>query len=69
MGHLKRVCRQAKGKGSASKHVQSAEMSRMTIGEVSAVNLLVSVKPDSSTNFIGIEVVPDTGANICLLGP
>ena len=70
MGHLERVCRQAKSKRPANKHqVRSVEMSLMVIGEVSSLNLPIKVKPTISDVYTNINVFPDTGANICLLGP
>ena len=46
-------------------------MSCLFIGGASSLDLPVDVKPISTvhTDFINISVFPDTGANICLLGP
>ena len=66
VGHLERVCR---AKRSSAKHIKSAEMSCMNIGEVSSLNLPMDVKLSSQTRYVKMDVFPDTGANICLLGP
>ena len=71
-GHLEKVCWQARGQRSTPSHnVKSAEMSCMFIGEVSSLNLPIQVRPMdvSRSCYINVDVFPDTGANICLLGP
>ncbi len=50
-----------------TKSVEFSEI--LTIGEISSINLQVSIKPASKGNFKTISVFPDTGANICLMGP
>ena len=71
MGHMEKVCRQARSKkpSANNRHVKSAEMSLMVIGEVSSLNLPIKVKPVSSAQYVAMSAFPDTGANICLLGP
>ena len=70
VGHLQRVCRQAKAQNSTA-NVKMAELSCMFIGEISSLHLPVQVKPTcrSQSSYIVIDSFPDTGANICLLGP
>ena len=73
MGHIEKMCRKAKARqNSDSPHVRSTEMSCMVIGEISSLNLPISVKPilhNHKVEYVNISVFPDTGANICLLGP
>ena len=65
VGHLSRVCRQGKNRKT---EVQSAELSCMFIGEVSSLNLPIHIRPTNRSQFVNVDVFPDTGANICLLG-
>ena len=74
MGHLEKVCRQTRTQQSTPKHdVKSAEMSCMFIGEVSSLHLPMQVKPLNiagyRSSYVNVDVFPDTGANICLIGP
>ncbi len=72
MGHFSKVCR--KKSPAQEPHVaalDSTEMSCFFIGEVSSANLPVIAKP-LSVGFgtsVSVDAFPDTGANICLLGP
>ena len=76
MGHLEKACFKAKGrkrKSPARPVVKSAQMSCMFVGEVSALHLPVGVLPSipgqSNSKYVNTSVFPDTGANICLVGP
>ena len=75
IGHFSKVCRKKSGtnsrpssslKGSAA---ELNEMSCLFIGEISSLHLPVQVKSSSSPVLTVIDSFPDTGANICLLGP
>ena len=66
-GHIAKVCRQPK----TERNVKLAEMSCMCVGDILSLHLPVLVKPmniDGSA-FISMDMFPDTGANICLIGP
>ena len=71
MGHFSKVCRKkTQAQDSSVAVVESTEMSCFFIGEVSSLHLPIIAKPLSPTaKPASVDAFPDTGANICLLGP
>ena len=74
MGHFSKVCRKKQPQESnvaLAEGPDNSEMSCFVIGEVSSLHLPITASPlchQPSASF-KIDVFPDTGANICLLGP
>ena len=74
LNHFHNSCLKPKRKpkyNSSTKHVDSVEMDQVLfIGEVNSLHLPVQVQLCNSTELsTTIDVFPDTGANICLIGP
>jgi hypothetical protein len=74
MGHIEKVCFKAKGQkrnSPARPAVKSMQMSCMFVGEISSLDLNISVLPSVAghVKYLQINVFPDTGANVCLVGP
>ena len=69
LNHFQSSCLKPKRKARPgnAKVVQFAEI--LFIGEISSIQLPVKVEPYDSGSPATIEVFPDTGANICLMGP
>ena len=66
--HFKSMCLKPKRRGQHSvKSIDSAEI--LFIGEVSSSNQLpVNMQPEGTQRVVQLDVFPDTGANICLMG-
>ena len=74
MGHLEKVCFKAKGRKQnppTRPAVKSAHMSCMFVGEISSLDLPLHILPSVAgfSKYVDMNVFPDTGANICLVGP
>ena len=73
VGHFAKVCRKQTSQRPNVSLAESNELSCFFIGEVSSLHLPVKVKPLGSTIFVSgpivVDAFPDTGANICLIGP
>ena len=70
LNHFKNMCLKPQlNRGEDTpKSVALAEI--LFVGEVSSTSQLsVGVMPHGSKNYSSIDVVPDTGSNICLMGP
>ena len=67
--HFKNMCLKPKRKNPmhGRNSVNSAEV--LFIGEISSIQLPVKVTPEGSCSSVLVDVFPDTGANICLMGP
>ena len=70
--HFQRMCLKPKRskQHNYKKSINSAEAFIIgEIGEVSSIQLPVNMKATTSQSFQSVDVFPDTGANICLMGP
>ena len=69
LNHNKYACLKPK-RGMRRQPVPSVEfLEILAVGEVSSVQILVQIKPENCTRTFHVNVFPDPGATICLMGP